>query len=57
MANTNVYTGADGSITLSVPTSPEGEQAQAVIDNFNLISVGRVQNVRVEVSTVVRAYH
>lgn len=57
MANTNVYTGADGSITLSVPTSAEGEKAQAVLDNFGLTSVGRVQNVRVEVSTVVRAYH
>ena len=57
MANTSVYTGADGSITLSVPTGAEGERAEAVLNDFDLISVGRVHNVRVEVNTVVRAYH
>mgnify|MGYP003547657128 CR=1 FL=1 len=32
MANANIYTGADGSISLSSPEGLEGEKAQAVID-------------------------
>lgn len=57
MANTSVFTGADGSITLSAPPGPEGERAGAVIDQFSLVGVGRVQNVKVEVHSEVRAYH
>jgi hypothetical protein len=57
MANTRVFTGADGSITLSVPQGPEGEAAQAVLSAYELISVGRVQNVRVEVVSDIRAFH
>ena len=57
MANTNVFTGADGSMSLSVPQGTEGEKAQEVLDAYELISVGRVQNVRVEVSSDVKAFH
>ncbi len=57
MANTNVYTGADGSISLSSPEGLEGEQAQAVIDENDLLAVGRVQGVTVEVSSDLKAYH
>jgi hypothetical protein len=57
MPNTNVFTGADGSITLSVPPGTEGEKAQAVLDAYQLVSVGRVQNVRVEVRSEVRPFH
>lgn len=57
MANTSVFTGADGSITLSTPEGEEGTQAQAVLDEFELTTVGRVQNVRVEVHSDVKAYH
>ena len=32
MANVNVYTGADGSITLSTPEGAEGEAAQSSLD-------------------------
>jgi len=52
-----VYTGADGSITLSTPEGAEGEAAQGVIDENELISVGRVQDVRVEVNSAVKAFH
>jgi hypothetical protein len=52
-----VYTGADGSITLSTPDGTEGEAAQAVLDEFEITSVGRVQDVRVEVHSEIRAYH
>ena len=57
MANSSVYTGADGSITLSAGQGTEGEQAQKVMSAYELISVGRAQNVRVEVHSEVRPYH
>lgn len=57
MPNTNVLTGADGSITLSVPPGAEGEAADAVISEFDTISVGRVTDVRVEVEADVKAFH
>lgn len=57
MANTNVFTGADGSITLSGSPGNEGDQANAVLQEYDLVSVGRVQNVRVEVRSEVRAFH
>jgi len=57
MANTRVFTGADGSIALSVPQGTEGEKAQAVLDAFELLAVGRVQDVSVQVHSDVKAYH
>jgi hypothetical protein len=57
MPNTSVFTGADGSITLSVPQGTEGERAQEVVDAFQTINVGRVQNVRVEVHSEIRAFN
>lgn len=57
MANTNVFTGADGSITLSGSPGTEGDQANAVLAAYDLVAVGRVQNVRVEVRSEVRAFH
>ena len=55
--NTDVYTGADGALVLSSVQNAEGEAAQAVLDQYALGTVGRVQNVRVEVASEVRAYH
>jgi hypothetical protein len=57
MPNTSVFTGADGSITLSVPQGTEGERAQEVLDAFQTINVGRVQNVRVEVYSEIRTFN
>jgi hypothetical protein len=57
MPNTSVFTGADGSITLSVPQGLEGESAQEVLDTFEMINVGRVQNVKVEVYSEVRPFN
>ncbi|MBV9774800.1 MAG: hypothetical protein JO040_12675 [Gemmatimonadetes bacterium] len=57
MANSKVFTGADGSITLSATQGTEGEKAQAVITDFEMLTVGRVQNVRVEVFSDVKPYH
>lgn len=55
--NTDLYTGADGAILLSSPDGSEGQAAQAVIDAHELITVGRVQDVRIEVQAEVRAFH
>jgi hypothetical protein len=55
--NTDVYTGADGAIVLSSVQNTEGEAAQAVLDEYTLDTVGRVHNVRVEITSEVRAYH
>lgn len=57
MANTSVYTGADGSIALSTASDAEGSAAQGVIDANDLMVVGRAQGVSVEVSSEVRAFH
>lgn len=57
MANTSVFTGADGSISLSTPEGLEGESAQGVLDAYELITVGRVQDVRVELESDVKAFH
>lgn len=57
MANTKVFTGADGSITLSAAQGTEGEKAQQVLTAYELIAVGRVQNVRVEVTSDIRPFH
>jgi hypothetical protein len=57
MPNTSVYTGADGSLALSSNGGKEGEVARAVLQQYDMISVGRVQNVRVEVHSDVKAFH
>jgi hypothetical protein len=56
-ANTNIYTGADGAITLSVPQGAEGDTAQGVLTAYDLITVGRVQSVRVEVRSDVKVFN
>lgn len=55
--NTDLYTGADGAILLSSPDSSEGEEAQEVINAHELVTVGRVLDVRIEVHSEVRAFH
>jgi hypothetical protein len=57
MANTRVFTGADGSVTLSAAQGTAGERAQDVLTAYELITVGRVQNVRVEVTSDIRPFH
>jgi hypothetical protein len=57
MPNTNVFTGADGSIALSTPEGTEGAAAQSTIDTYEMVSVGRVQDVRFEVQSEVKPFH
>ena len=57
MPNTNVFTGADGSLTLSSTSGPEGSAAQTVIESHAITTVGRVQGVTIEVASEVRPFH
>lgn len=51
MANTNVFTGSDATLTLAIEDSPEGQEANEVIEFYNLSPVGRATNVEVRVET------
>ncbi len=59
MANTNVFRGSDGTLTLAAtdPNVPEGVEAQAIIDEFQLNPVGRAHDVEIHVQTDLQAYH
>ena len=57
MANTSVFTGADGSLALSTQQTPEGTSAQAAIDQFGVQVIGRVQDVTVQVNSDVKPVH
>lgn len=57
-ANTNVYTGADGSIMFAGDgEGPEGSAAKTVIEASDLLQVGRVTGVTVEISSAIRPFH
>lgn len=57
-ANTHVFTGADGSLLLSPDgDGPEGAAAAQVIEGNDLIQVGRVTGVTVEISSAIRPFH
>lgn len=59
MANTSVYTGADGSITLSTVSAngKEAEVAQGIIDANDVLTIGRATGVTLEVRSEVRPFH
>ncbi len=57
MPNTNVFTGADGSITLAGPQTDEGAKAQETIDAYQLTPIGRAIDVRVEVTSDIKPFH
>ncbi|WP_300455955.1 hypothetical protein [Desulfobacula sp.] len=57
MANTNVFRGSDGSISVSVDSGAEGDSAQSVIDAYALTPVGRVTGVQVTVESDLKPFH
>lgn len=59
MANTSVFTGADGSISLSSVASggTEAELAQGIIDNNELATVGRATGISIEVVSNIQPFH
>jgi hypothetical protein len=56
MAST-VFTGSDGTISIAVDSTPEGDKAKAVIDQFSLTPIGRCTGVQVRVTNEVRPFH
>ena len=57
MANTNVYTGMDGAISVAVDSGVEGEAAAAIGDEFGLTPIGRATNVTINVASAMRPFH
>lgn len=57
MANSNVFRGSDGALVLAVDTGIEGDQAQAIIEQYSLTPVGRVSNVEVHVTSELKPFH
>ena len=57
MPMTNVYTGANGTLTLSTSDNPEGADAKAILDTYELLTVGRVTNVEVCIQTDLEEFH
>jgi hypothetical protein len=57
MALTNVYTGSNGTLTLADEDTPEGKDAKAVVDNYQIQTVGRVSGVEIRVDTDLEEFH
>ncbi len=57
MANTEVFTGSDATLTLAAEAGPEGDAAKDVIDFYKLSPVGRATDVEVFVQAEVLEYH
>lgn len=54
---TNVYTGSNGVLTLADEDTPEGRDAKAVVDFFQIQTVGRVSGVEIYVQTDLEEFH
>jgi hypothetical protein len=57
MANTNVFTGAHGTLTLAPLDNPEGRDAGSIINQYEIQTVGRVTDVKVFVQTDLEEFH
>lgn len=57
MAMTNIYTGANGTLTLAFEDTPEGKDAKAVVDLYQMQTVGRVTGVEIRVETDLQGYY
>ena len=57
MALTNVYTGSNGVLTLADEDTPEGKDAKAVVDLYQIQTVGRVAGVEISVQTDLEEFH
>jgi hypothetical protein len=57
MPPTNVYTGANGSLVIGANADPEGNDAIAVMNAFDLHTVGRVIDVTLRVDTNLEEFH
>ncbi|MDB9527121.1 hypothetical protein PN498_14055 [Oscillatoria sp. CS-180] len=53
----NVYNGANGTLTLASVDTPEGQDADAVIESYDIRTVGRVTGIEVCVQTDLEEFH
>ncbi|WP_299440857.1 hypothetical protein [uncultured Rhodospira sp.] len=54
---TNVYRGSDGTLSVAVESTPEGDLAAAVDEKYGLAPIGRVTGVTVRVTSEVKPFH
>jgi hypothetical protein len=54
---TNVFTGSNGTLTLADENTPEGQDAKAVLDTYDLRTVGRVSNIEICIQTDLEEFH
>jgi hypothetical protein len=57
MANTHVFTGMDGAISVASESGPEGELAAGVSQTYSLTPIGRATGVTIEVASEMRPFH
>jgi hypothetical protein len=57
MANTHVFTGMDGAISLAVESGVEGDAAKAVNDTYSLTPIGRATGVTIDVRSAMKPFH
>jgi hypothetical protein len=57
MPNTNVFRGADGSLTLAAGDGAEGTAAGEVVEFYNLNPVGRASSIEIFVRTELLEFH
>jgi len=57
MALTNVFTGSNGSLTLADENTPEGQDAKAIVDTYEMRTVGRIAGIEIYVHTDLAEYH
>jgi hypothetical protein len=56
-ANTHVFTGLDGAISVAVDSGPEGDAAKSVNDAYGLTPIGRATGVTVLVTSDMKPFH
>src|SRR5437762_11862378 len=56
-ANTHVFTGLDGAISVAVDSGPEGDAAKTVNDAYGLTPIGRATGVTVHVTSDMKPFH
>jgi hypothetical protein len=56
-ANTHVFTGLDGAISVAVDSGPEGDAAKTVNDAYGLTPIGRATGVTVQVTSDMKPFH
>ncbi len=52
-----VYSGADGTISVAVESTPAGTEAKTVVDKYSLTPIGRATGVTIRVTNEVKPFH